>query len=122
MTRAQLLLAAGLAATFACSPGDSSKVATPAAAGPDGATVVATLNGTDIRASELENWIKEDLYKREVGEKPAAEVYDVRATAIESLIDERLLADAAKKAGKTPDEFRAAQIAAMGPVSDDEVK
>ncbi len=122
MTRVKLLVATLLAATFACGGGDSSKVATPGAAGPDGATVVATLNGADIRASELETWIKEDLYKREIGDKPAAEVYEVRAAAIESLIDERLLADAAKKAGKTPDEFRDAQIAAMGPVGDDEVK
>ena len=112
-------VAALIAATFACSRSDSSKAA-PATAG--GNDVVAKLNGGEIKASDLENWIKEDLYKREVGDKPAGEAYELRAQAIESLIDERLLDDAAKKAGESPDEYLASQVKALGPVTDDEVK
>lgn len=125
MTHAKLLQGAGiaalLAATIACSGRDSSKTAAAAAAA-GGDAIVAKLNGSNIKASELETWIKEDLYKREIADKPESEVYDVRAQAIESLIDERLLGDAAKKAGKSPDDYLADQIKALGPVSDDEVK
>ena len=126
MTHAKLLqraaITALLAATIACSGRDSSKSAPGTAATPGGDTVVAKLNGSDIKASELETWIKEDLYKREVADKPESEVYDLRAQAIESLIDERLLADAAKKGGKSPDDYQADQVKALGPVTDDEVK
>lgn len=126
MTLALLLQRAAVAtlvaATFACSGGDSTKTAASAAATADGALVVAKLNGSDIKASDLETWIKEDLYKREIADKPAAEVYEVRAQAIESLIDERLLGDAAKKAAKSPDDYLAEQVKALGAVSDDEVK
>jgi hypothetical protein len=71
---------------------------------------------------DLESWIKEDLYKREVSDKPASEAYEVRSQSIDSLVDERLLNDAATKAGKKPDDFLADQVKAMGPVSDEEVK
>ena len=126
MTPALVLRRAAVAVLFAaalaCSGRDSSKTAASGTAMPDGAAVVAKLNGSDIRASDLEAWIKEDLYKREIADKPASEVYEVRAQAIESLIDERLLGDAAKKAGKSPDDYLADQVKALGPVTDDEVK
>jgi protein-disulfide isomerase len=126
MTHVKLLpraaAAALLAATFACKGGEASKSAPAAGAAADAAVVVAKLNGTDIKSSELETWIKEDLYKREIGDKPASEVYEVRAQAIESLVDDRLLDEAAKKAGKTSDVYLADQIKALGPVTDDEVK
>src|SRR5262245_29522408 len=111
-----------LLAALACKGGDSGA---PAANGPvagaDNA-VVATLDGREIRRSELTQWIKDDLYKNEVTDKPAGEAYDVEVNAIDSLIDEQILADAAKKAGQTHDAYMDAQVAALGPVSDDEVK
>jgi protein-disulfide isomerase len=126
MTHAKLLqrvgLAALLAATIACSGRDSKKAAPAAAATPGGDAVVATLNGVDIKQSELETWVKDDLYKREITDKPPSEQYDPLSQALESLIDDRLLADAAKKAGQTPTEWTDAQIKLLGPVTDDEVK
>ena len=126
MTHAKLLqrvgLAALLAATIACSGRDSKKAAPAAAATPGGDAVVATLNGADIKQSELETWVKDDLYKREITDKPPSEQYDPLSQALESLIDERLLADAAKKAGQTPTEWTDAQIKLLGPVTDEEVK
>jgi protein-disulfide isomerase len=126
MTRAQILQRAAvatlLAATVACSGRNSGGSSTAPAQTAGGSEVVATLNGGNIVSSDLEAWIKEDLYKREVTDKPAGEAYDVRAQAIESLIDDRLLDDAAKKAGKAPDAYLAEQITALGPVTDDEVK
>ncbi|MFI5315412.1 MAG: thioredoxin domain-containing protein [Myxococcota bacterium] len=113
--------AALLAATVACSGRDSGGAGAAAKKVGD-SEVVATLNGHEIVASELEAWIKDDLYKREIGDKPAGEAYEVRAQAIDSLIDDRLLEEAAKKAGKTSDAFLADQVKALGEVSNDEIK
>lgn len=46
----------------------------------------------------------------------------MRSQAIQSLIDERLIGDAAKAAGKTPDAYLADRVTALGPVTDDEIK
>src|SRR5262249_26261588 len=124
MTHASILRSAALAtllvAGLACGPRDASKSAAASSAGGDNA-VVAKLNGKEISDSELVTFIKEDLYKREVSDKNASEAYEARAQAIDSLIDERLLNDAAAKAGKKPEDYMTERIKAL-PVTDDEVK
>ncbi|HTO08956.1 MAG TPA: thioredoxin domain-containing protein [Myxococcota bacterium] len=125
MTHASLLRNAGvaalLAATLACGSRDASKGGAAASAAGGDNSVVAKLNGKDITGSELETYIKDDLYKREVTDKNASEAYEARSQAIESLIDEKLLGDAAAKAGKSPDDYMTERIKAL-PVTDDEVK
>jgi protein-disulfide isomerase len=97
--------------------------ASSTASGPATQTVVvAQLDGRDITAAELETWMKDDLYKREIDGKPAGEVYEAQAEAIDSLVDEALVANAAKRAGQTPDAFMKAQEDLLGPVTDAEVK
>jgi protein-disulfide isomerase len=114
-------LAALLLVGFACKrTGDTAGApgSTAAADNP----VVATLNGQNIDATALESWIKEDLYKREVGDKAPGEVYDLRVQAIDGMVDERLLTAAATKAGTNPDQYLTDRVKALGPVSDDEIK
>jgi len=94
----------------------------PAPAGFASKEVVARLNGKDITEGDLETWIKNDLYERELGDKPAGEVYEAKARAIDEMIKQQVVADAAAKASKTPDEYLKAQADALGPVTDDEVK
>jgi len=85
-------------------------------------TVVAQLNGRDINAAELETWMKDNLYKREMQNKPAGEVYEEKAQAIDEMVNDLLVADGAKKAGQTPEAFIEAQTLALGPVTDAEMK
>ncbi|MEX2207025.1 MAG: thioredoxin domain-containing protein [Myxococcota bacterium] len=85
-------------------------------------TVVATLNGKNLTAGELREFMKDDLYKREVEIKPEAEVFDAKAEALDAMVDEMLVAQAAKQAGQTPEAFVEAQVLALGPVTDVEVK
>jgi protein-disulfide isomerase len=84
--------------------------------------VVAQLNGRDISAAELETWMKNNLYEREVESKPAGEAYEAKTEAIEALLNELLVADAAKLAGQTSEAYLDAQVLALGPVTDAEVK
>jgi protein-disulfide isomerase len=125
MIQLPVLKRAGIAAlvlvAFACKR-DAGGVSPAAAAAAGGKEIVAKLNGNNIDAATLDTWIKEDLYKREYSDKPAGEIYDARVQAINSYVDETLLNDAAKKAGETPDEYLAAQLKALGPVTDDEIK
>ncbi|HTO69400.1 MAG TPA: thioredoxin domain-containing protein [Myxococcota bacterium] len=115
--------AALLAAALACGRHDAANApAGGAAATASGNEAVATLNGKNITAADLEAWMKDDLYKREVGDKPAGEVYDTKVQAIDSMVDDRLLADAATKAGTMPEQYLNDQVKKLGPVSDDEVK
>jgi protein-disulfide isomerase len=94
----------------------------PAPAGFESKEVVARLDGTDITEGELETWIKDQLYEREMGDKAAGEIYEAKTRAIDELIAERILAQAAAKASQTPDEYLKAQADALGPVTDAEVK
>lgn len=102
-----------------CQRQDASTTATTAASP---SAVVAQLNGRDISAAELETWMKDDLYNREIEGKPAGEVYEAQAQAIDGMLNDLLVADAAKKAGQTPEAYLTAQEQALGPVSDEEVK
>jgi len=96
--------------------------ASPGAASAGDSKVVAQLDGRDITGADLETWMKEDLYKREIEGKPAGEVYEAQAAAIDALVNEELVENAAKKAGQTPEAFMKAQEELLGPVGDEEVK
>lgn len=96
--------------------------ASSTASGPAAKTVVAQLDGRDISAAELETWMKNDLYKRELEDKAAGEVYEAQAAAIDALVTETLLENAAKKAGQTPEAYMKAQEELLGPVTDADVK
>ena len=95
MRRSIIPLALALA-LLACQQQASS----PAAGTEADTTVVATLNGQDLRASDLREWMKDDLYKREIEDKPAGEVFEAKAEALDALMDEMLVAQAAKQAGQ----------------------
>ena len=117
---ARAAVAALLLAALGCKGGDSTA---PAAAGAGAANpVVATLDGREIHMTELTQWIKDDLYKNEVESKAAGEAYEVQVAAIDSLVDEQILNAAAKAAGKPSDVYLDEQVAALGPVSDEEIK
>jgi protein-disulfide isomerase len=122
----QILPRAGFAALllvgFACKRSETAAGSTSASAGGGDNPVVATLDGKNIDAAALEAWIKDDLYKREVGDKAPGEVYDLRVQAIDSMVDERLMADAAAKANMSPDLYLQDQVKALGAVNDDEIK
>ncbi len=108
-----------LLGSVSCQQQDAGNSA-PAAKAPS--DVVAELNGRSIDAAELEDWMKDNLYKREMENKPAGEVYEEQAQAIDAMVNERLVADAAKQAGQTSQEYLEAAALALGAVTDAEVK
>ncbi len=108
-----------LLSALACTQEDAGGQAT---ANAEKSAVVLQLNGRDINAAEFEVWMKDNLYKREVESKPAGEAYEAKSEAIEAMINELLVGDAAKAAGQTPEAYLDAQVKALGPVTDAEAK
>ena len=84
--------------------------------------VVAEVAGTPVTSGELDAWIREDLFKREVGSKGKAELFEFRTEALDRMIDERLIAAEATKKGVTVEELLTQQVTAGGAVSDADVK
>jgi len=104
-------LAAFLLLPSACTPRSE-----PEASG----EVVAVLDGREIRESDLDAWIREDLYQSAVAGRDAAAVHEFRAQALERMLDEQLIAAAAKERGVEADDLQHQETAAVA-VADEEV-
>ena len=89
---------------------------------PTDSRVAATVNGEAITIGELDGWIKEDLFKREVTAAPESQRYKIRSEAIDRMIDQRVLEQEAKKRGVPPGSLLEIEAEARGPVTDKEVK
>lgn len=81
----------------------------------------ATVDGTTITLGELDTWIKEDLFRRELAADSDAGRYQLRRAAIDRMIDEQLLAREAEQQGVDVGVLLQTKIEARGPVTDGEV-
>ncbi|MGH0038113.1 MAG: thioredoxin domain-containing protein [Myxococcota bacterium] len=113
MTRFQLSVHLGLACLLlgGCAP----------EAARDDSPVVATVDGRSITQSELDDWIRDQLFEQQVGSKAAAQQYEVRSSALEGLISERVIEAAAEAEGVEPDALIESKTAELGPVTEEEV-
>jgi protein-disulfide isomerase len=113
LTAGLLLLSVWLAA---CQPS-----ATNGGTSPGAGETVATIDGQAISQAELDAWIKEDLFREQTENSAAAELYDLRASALERLIDERILEAEAKRRGVSTDDVLRAEREALGEITDEQV-
>lgn len=90
-----------------------------ASEGADGGELAAEINGVELRTGELDDWIKEDLFRR-AADSPSA-LYELRESALERIVAERSLESAAAAAGKSIDRLIADKIAELGPVTEAEI-
>lgn len=115
-----LLLLGVTAGALACTPREGSTpiAGTSAAPGP----VVAEMAGAVVTQDQLDAWIKEDLFKQQTEGKNAAALFDLRESALERMIEERLIEAEAKKQGLTPDQLSAAETSKGVSVTDEAVR
>ncbi len=106
--RAQLLPILALA--VGCS-----HLATPAAA-PGDDVVVAELAGQPITQTELDSWIRNDLFEREARQS-ASKLYELRSSALERMIDERLVDAARAGSGLDAEAWIQQQVQQQGGVT-----
>ncbi len=70
-----------------------------------------------VRQDELDEWIREDLFSRELADADASERWGYRAEAAERMIDELILQEEARRRGIEAEQVVEAEIAALGPVT-----
>jgi len=88
----------------------------------DGATIVALLYGDPVTASELDDWIRGELFERETRGGNPTRVYELRSKNIEKMIAERVIDAEASRLGVTPEELMKQEVDALGGVSEAEIK
>jgi predicted DsbA family dithiol-disulfide isomerase len=83
---------------------------------------VAKVGAETITQSQLDGWIKDQLWKDQTDGGNVTKVWTLRERGLERMIDERLLDAEAKKRGVEPDALLDEEAAKRVAVSDDDVK
>ena len=80
---------------------------------------VARNSDVVITLAELDDWVKESLLRERTDGGEAAKLYEVRAKALDSLIEKRVIASQAKQRDTTVDDLLAS---AGGAVAEEEIQ
>jgi len=83
------------------------------------AAVAAEVDGETITVAELDDRIKEELFRSRAGDP--AKLYDLRSDMLDELIRERLLETEGKRRGVPPEGVVELELKAMGPVPEEEI-
>jgi protein-disulfide isomerase len=111
-----LVCCGGLAA---CHPSPSSSPQAGLEAG--ASESVAVLEGEPITQGQLDEWIKESLFRDQTDDFAPAEVYELRSRSLQRMLDERIVAAEAKRRGLSTEELMRKEREALGPISDEQV-
>jgi protein-disulfide isomerase len=84
--------------------------------------VVAQISGKPVTLTELDTWIKEDLFKREVAQKNPSELYELRSDYLARMLAQQLVEKEAQQRGTTVEELMKQESAKAAPVTDQEVQ
>lgn len=116
-----LLPASALALLMALACQPAAKDGAPPPDAPAASTeIAAEVNGEQITVVELDEWIKED-FLREQASNPS-EFYDLRESALQRLIEIRVLEAEAARRGVDIDTLLEQQAATLGPITDTDVQ
>ena len=107
---------------LACTPRDATPQASKAPATAEQTMVVAEMGGKPVTSGELDEWIRDDVFQREVMSKGKTELFDIRSDALQRMLDERLLRAEAEQQKLSMDDLFAKQASSSGAVSEDAVK
>lgn len=86
----------------------------------DTGPVVATVNGEPIHEGEVDAWLKNDWFAGM--SEDAVQLYQLRRAGLDGVIDDQLIAQAAREAGLDEDAYLERETAALGPVTDEEIE
>jgi protein-disulfide isomerase len=83
--------------------------------------VAATLDGRTITIGELDDFVKEDLFRNATSEGNPATLYNVRSRALREMLDALIIEKAASAANLSPEDYLTQQIEAQGEVPEEEI-
>ena len=84
-------------------------------------TVAADIDDGTVTVAEVDGWIKEQLFIQATDDRDPTKLYEIRSTALDELIDQRLLEKAATPRGVTTDELVQQETEGQTTVSDEEL-
>jgi protein-disulfide isomerase len=84
-------------------------------------TIVARFGDETVTLTELDAWIKDDLFARQTSGGNPAQIYDLRRRALDELVKQRVLRAEAARRNLTEQDLIDAEVAAMGELSDEKV-
>jgi protein-disulfide isomerase len=96
--------------------------AAPNTSDPEAAKVAAEVGGQKITIGELDEHIKEGLFKEASEDGAPAKLYELRSQAIEEMVDEQLVAAEAKARGMTVEDLVQLEMSKAKPVEQAEVQ
>jgi len=106
--------------TLGCQATERGSPASEAATSEEDA-IVARFGDETVTLTELDAWIKNDLFARQTSGGNPPKVYDLRDQSLDRMIMERIVSAEAARRNLTEEELIEAELAAMGEVSDEEV-
>jgi len=108
-----------IALALACAEPSTEPKETAAA---EDTTPALRIGDETVTVSELDAWIKEQLFQQETQNGNAAKLHEVRAQGAENMIAQRLLEEEAQKLGQDVDSLLEAEARKRTSVSDEEVQ
>jgi len=112
------LLFALASATLACSSAGPKE---QAIATSTGGPVVASVGDRNITQDELDRWIKDAWFAEQTRGADPAKLFELRSGGLEVLVGEIALEEEAARRGVSSDELLTQEVAALGPVTDEEI-
>jgi protein-disulfide isomerase len=92
-----------------------------AAEGGSDSEPVAVFEGESITQDELDEWIKEDLFRQQTEDLAPGATYELRSRSLQRLLDERVLEAEAERRGVETEELMRLEREARGAISDEQV-
>jgi protein-disulfide isomerase len=118
----RILLSVALTAVsllgLACQPGNDGGTGAPD--GPASGEVAARIDGVAITTDEIDARAREELFNARAG--TPSKLYELRNQTLQAMLNERVLEVVAESRGTTPEALIAAELEAMGPVSEEEAQ
>lgn len=84
-------------------------------------TAAAEVDGETVTLAEVDTWVKQQLFDQATDNREPTKLYELRSTALDDMINERLLEEAAAPLGLTPDELVRQETEKQTSVGDEEV-
>jgi protein-disulfide isomerase len=92
------------------------------ASDPEAAKVAAEVGGRAITIGELDEHIKENLFREASEDGAPAKLYELRSQAVEEMVDEQLLAAEAKARGLSVEDLTQLEVSKAKPVEQAEIQ
>jgi protein-disulfide isomerase len=84
--------------------------------------IAAVVDGRSITISELDDWIRDDLYRQEIAGNSPSQMHLLRTEGLRRMIEERVMEAEASRSNLDPSQVLERELEALGPITDEEVE